>query len=151
MRRALALLLLCACPSAVPDAITESKDTKVRGGTADGYVYVAKRSGATVGLAEARGLPTAEATRVVDRLADGLADCLKSQASRGTLAAGAVRIVAEIDDGGVPGPPSVTMSPGSEASALLCMVAPFRMTQFSTTSSDAGARGIALEATWDAR
>jgi len=143
-------LLLCACPSAVPDAITESKDTKVRG-TSDGYVYIAKRAGATVGLAEARGLTTLEATRVTDRLADGLGDCLKSQALRGKLAAGAVRIVAEIDDGGVPGPPRVTMSPGSEASALLCMVAPFRMTQFSPTSSDAGVRGIALEATWDAR
>jgi len=144
------LLVLCACPGAVPDAIPESKDQKMRG-ISDGYVYIAKRGYGTVGLAEARGLTNQEATRVVDRLADGLSDCLRSQATRGNIASGAVRIVADIDDGGVPGAPRVTMSPGAEASALLCMVAPFRMTQFSTRASDAGARGIAIEATWDAR
>lgn len=151
MKRAIWLsFALCACGNAVHDAVPESHDTKTHpsaGG--DGYVYIAKRPPATVGLAEARGLSNEEGKRATDRLADAMSQCLKDEARRGKLVAGAGRVVADIDSGGIVGAPRVTLSPGAQANGLLCMVAPFRMAQFSLADADAGARGIAIEATWD--
>ena len=149
--RALTTALMLGCAGAgVRDAIGESRD--VTGGPeADRYVYVARRPMAAVALAEARGLGDDDVRRVVDHLADALDACVRDQARRGTPASGAARVVADVDDGGLIGSPRVTVSPGpgAQAGALLCVVAPLRMSSFLPRSGDAGAtRGLALEANW---
>jgi hypothetical protein len=146
-----ALLLLSACASAgTRDTVPDSRDVTSKPQAAGGYAYVAKRPLGTVGLAEARGLGDAEAKRAIDKLADALDACAKAQAQAGRLSPGAARVVADIDDGGVLGAPRIVLSPGAgaQANALLCLVAPFRMMQFSSQQADASARGIAVEATW---
>lgn len=150
-RDSLPLLLALGCASGGPrDVVPDTHDVRTTQNTGDSYVYVAKRPLGSVGLAEARGVSEEDGKRAVDKLAEALDACARSQASQGKLAGGAARIVADVDDGGFVGPPKVTLSPGaaSQANAILCLVAPFRALQFSPREADAGARGIALEATW---
>jgi hypothetical protein len=146
-----ALLLLSACASGgTRDTVPDSHDVTSKPPTGTGYAYIAKRGLGTVALAEGRGLTDVEAKRAIDKLADALDTCAKGQAQAGRLAPGAARVVADIDDGGVLGPPRIVLSPGAgaQANALLCLIAPFRMMQFSSQQADASARGIAIEATW---
>ena len=134
------------------DLVGDSHD--VAGGPArgaDAYVYIARRPLAILALAEARGLSDDDLHRVIDHLADALDACTRDQARRGARASGTARVVAAVDDGGVIGPPLVTVSPGSaaQASALLCLVAPLRISIFSARAPGfVGNRGLALEATW---
>ncbi len=140
---------VCACPSTgVRDVVPTSHDVKAHPQAPDGYVYIATKPHATIGLAEARGLSVTDAKTAIDRLADALDKCLAREAPRTKIAPGAARVVAEVDSGGIVGAPRVTLTPGSEAIGLLCLVAPFRMLQFVPADNDAGQRGIALEATW---
>ena len=149
--RALTTALMLGCAGAgARDAVGESRDV-TGAADADRYVYVARRPLGTVALAEARGLGDDDVRRVVDHLADALDACVRDQARRGSGASGAARVVVDVDDGGVIGAPRVTVSPGpgAQAGALLCVVAPLRMSSFLTRSGGEGAtRGLALEATW---
>jgi hypothetical protein len=113
-----------------------------------GYEYVARRPGAVVGLAEARGIPDAVAHAAVDRIADALASCAAERARAGDPG-GAARLVAHVDGNGVVGAASLRIDPGAgpAAGAVLCFVAPVKNLVFSPTDAG-GERGLALEALW---
>jgi hypothetical protein len=116
--------------------------------TAGSYQYVARRPGAVVGLAEARGIPDAVARAAVDHVADALASCAAERA-RGGDPGGAARLVAHVDGNGVVGAASLRLDPGAgpAASAVLCFVAPVKSLVFSPIDAG-GERGLALEALW---
>src|SRR5207245_6634815 len=118
--------------------------------SAEGYVYVARRSFGVVALAEARGLGDDVAARAIDRLADTLEGCAIDLNRQGKLVDGALRVVASIErDGSVSGLNlKLEQGNGIAANALLCVVAPLKLLTFPAAEGDAGARGIALEATW---
>jgi hypothetical protein len=140
----------CAAAS-TRDVVPESHDVREidKGGSAaEGYAYVAKRPLGVVALAEARGLDDADARRAIDHLADALDACATELGRQGKLVDGAVRVVAQITpDGGVSGL-NVKVGQAATASAILCVIAPLKLTSFPATGADAGARGIAIEATW---
>jgi hypothetical protein len=150
-------LLLSACAGGTRDVAAESHDVRVAqpapgapGGGEGGYVYVAKRPLGAVALAEARGIPDAMAARVIDHLADVLDACATNLGREGKLVDGAVRVVAQIaPDGSIAGL-NVKTAPGAAvaANAILCVIAPLKLTSFPPAESDAGARGLAIEATW---
>jgi hypothetical protein len=146
--------LLCACGSG-RDVIPESHD--VHGVAEDGgrrdpgdYEYIAKRTLAAVGIAEARGMDGATAARVIDRLADSLEACAEGLSSQGRLVDGAARIAAQIAPDGAPGGLALRIAPGDavKANAILCFIAPFKLTSFPVAGPDDPPRGIAIEATW---
>ena len=156
MRRLGALAAVCCgCAGAGGeghDAVPESRDVFVTdaGAAGDpGYDYVARRPLGVVAVAEARGLDPAIARAAADRLADALDVCATAEGRKGTLASGAARLVMQIDgEGRVVRPPSVRVDPGPGVmqNAVVCLVAPAMALVF--PASDAGARGIALEALW---
>jgi len=115
-----------------------------------GYEYIAKRTMAVVGLAEARGIDAATSSRVTDRLADALEACAEGLSSQGKLVDGAARIAARIDPDGAPSGLALRLAPGDavKANAILCFIAPFKLTSFPPAGPDDPSRGIALEATW---
>lgn len=114
------------------------------------YEHVARRPLAVVGLAEARGMGAATSARVADRLADALEACAEGLSRQGKLVDGAARIAAQISAEGVPGGLALRTTPGDavKANALLCFVAPFKLTSFPPAGPDDPPRGLALEATW---
>ena len=134
------------------DVVPESRDVRVldagAAGNAQGYDYVAKRPLAVVALAEARGIDAVEAHAAIDRLADALDTCATDEGRRGSLKDGAARVVAQVDPSGAIAGTSLRVDPGAGAasSAIVCLVAPLRMLAFGP--SDAGARGLAIEALW---
>jgi len=149
--------IFCAVLGCGPsrDIVPETHD--VRGeqkpaAPADGYDYVARRPLGTVGLAEARGIAADVAARAVDSVADQLDACERDLRSKNRFVAGAIRIVAQIDDRGAVEGVNVKMSDdkGAAANAILCVVAPLRLLTFPPNAGDAGARGIAIEASWNA-
>ena len=113
-----------------------------------GYEYVARRPLAVVALAEARGVDPLAARAAIDRLADALDTCATEEGRKGTLASGAARLVAQIADDGSVAQTSLRVDPGAGVlqNAVVCLVAPAKMLSFGQT--DAGARGIAIEAIW---
>ncbi len=131
------------------DVITNAPSPK--SGAPGDYEYVARRPGAVVGLAEARGIPMPVAQAAVDHIADALASCAAERARAGDKAGGAARLVAHIDGNGVVGDASLRVDPGSgsAASAVLCFVAPAKNLVFPPV--DAGQRGFAIEALWGPR
>jgi hypothetical protein len=135
------------------DVVPEWKDVRVtEGAGADaggpGYEHVARRPLAVVALAEARGVDERVARAAIERLADALDTCATSEGSRGTLVNGAARIIAQIAPDGTVAETSLRVDPGAGVlqNAVLCLVAPVKMLAF--PPSDAGARGIAIEALW---
>jgi hypothetical protein len=150
-------LVSVACGGGAKDIVPESRDVRVTDPAAiddaykkasDGYVYVARRSLGIVALAEARGMDDAVATRVIDRLADQLDACAATLAKQGKLVSGALRVVAPVTADGAIGAINLKLAPGNDvaANALLCLVAPLKLIAF--PPADAGARGLAIEATW---
>jgi len=146
-----------ACPACAPaggvrDVAGASRDVVVSGTaetrSSETYDYVAKRPLAVVALAEARGVPSDDARRAVDHLADALDACVTEQARKTGLQPGAARVIAQIGpSGSVEGSQlRVDPGPGVAEVALLCLVAPARLLAFAPT--DAGARGFAIEALW---
>jgi hypothetical protein len=116
------------------------------------YAYVAKRTRAFVGLAEARNIPPNVARDAVDRLADGLESCVREEERRGAaVSGGAVRVAARVDDRGAVRDTAVRISPepGVAKVAALCLVVPIRTMAF--PPGDASDRGFAVEALWSAR
>jgi len=146
----------CAGPSR--DVVPETHEVHVVPGVdagaaaplADGYVYVAKRPHGLVALAEARGLDDGAVRAAVDHLADELEGCARRLLAEGKLAKdGAGRVVAAIaPDGSIAGL-NVKAAPGAQTTAnlLVCVVSPLKLVTF-PPSGDAGARGLAIEATW---
>jgi hypothetical protein len=116
--------------------------------SAQGYEYVARRPLAVVALAEARGLDPRAARLAIDRLADALDTCATEEGRKGSLVSGAARLVAQIADDGSVAQTSLRVDPGTGVlqNAVLCLVAPAKMLAFGP--SDAGARGMAIEALW---
>jgi hypothetical protein len=136
------------------DVVPESHDVRAdqkQGASQDGYDYVAHRPLGTVGLAEARGIPADVAARAVDAVADQLQACEKDLRDHDRFVAGAIRIVAMIDDRGAVEGVNVKISDdkGAAANAILCVVAPVRLLTFPPNDGDAGRRGIAIEASWN--
>jgi hypothetical protein len=132
--------------------VPKSHDIRVvdAGSSASGetYEYVARRPLAIVGLAEARGMSREVARAAVDRVADTLDTCATDEGKAGRLVEGAARIVAQIGaDGRVEGV-NVKVDPGDGVAknAIVCFIAPVKLLTFPPT--DAGPRGIALEAMW---
>jgi hypothetical protein len=123
----------------------------------EGYVHVARRPLAIVGLAEARGMSNDVAFRVVDHLADALDSCATDLGRQGKLVDGAARVVAMIGADGAVSGLNVKLAPGAavEANALLCLVTPLKLTTFDPAASagdgDGKSRGLAIEATWGPR
>jgi hypothetical protein len=135
-----------------PDAHPGWREVRVTAPPTDpggqGYEYVARRPLAVVGLAEARGVDPLAARAAIDRLADALDTCATEEGRKGTLASGAARLVAQIADDGSVAQTSLRVDPGTGVlqNAVVCLVAPAKMLSFGPT--DAGARGIAVEAIW---
>ena len=155
MTRALALcaIALHACAGSSRDVVPETHDvqgaTPAPSASPDGYVYVAKRPRGVVALAEARGMSDEAARQAIDHLADELDACAARLAGQKRLAKdGAGRVVAAIGADGTVQGLNVKAAPGENVAAnfVLCVVSPLRMTIF--PAADAGARGIAVEATW---
>lgn len=138
----------CASGSDVVGPSHDVVQTSTASRPADGYEYVAKRSLAVVGLAEARGIPPDVARLAVDQVADALDVCTTEQGRSGTVPRGAARVVAQIGASGAVEATSLRVDPGVgvSAAALLCLVAPARRLTF--PAIDAGARGLAIEALW---
>jgi hypothetical protein len=146
------------CAGASRDVVPETHEVRVVPGVdagaaalpVEGYVYVAKRPHGLVALAEARGLPDGAVRAAVDHLADELEGCAKRLLAEGKLAAdGAGRVVAAIaPDGSIAGL-NVKAAPGAQTTAnlLVCVVSPLKLLTFEP-AGDAGARGMAIEATW---
>ncbi len=131
------------------DVVPESRDVRVAEGAGEqSYEYVARRALAVVALAEARGIEAPIARAAVDRLADALDTCATEEGRKGTLAAGAARMVAQVSPDGTVAQTSLRVDPGPGVlqDAVLCLVAPAKMLGF--PPADAGARGFAVEAIW---
>jgi hypothetical protein len=144
-------MLECGGSGGGRDVVPETHDTQGPGGAApglQGYEYVAKRPLSLVALAEARGISPEIARRAVDQLADALDTCVTLRGKAGGHVDGAARVVAAIDDDGSVERPNVRVDPGEGVveSAIVCLVAPARLLTFPAT--EAGARGIAIEALW---
>jgi hypothetical protein len=138
----------CASGSDVVGPSHDVVQTGTASRPADGYEYVAKRSLAVVGLAEARGIAPDVARLAVDQVADALDVCTTEQGRSGTVPRGAARVIAQIGASGAVEATSLRVDPGVgvSAAALLCLVAPARRLTF--PAIDAGARGLAIEALW---
>ena len=140
--------LLVACAAGPNDIVENGHDVRdASAGTPRGaYVYAAKRPLVAIGLADATNVSEAEAHRAVDSVADSAAACFKRAQNLGQ---GAARITIPIDEGGVVGAPQVVISP-QEATVvgMLCLLAPLRMTSYSPSSGDAGARSLTIESAW---
>jgi hypothetical protein len=157
---ALGLTLAATCRGPSRDVVPETREVHVAAGAdsgagspaTEGYVYVAKRPHGLVALAEARGLDEGAVRAAVDHLADELEGCATRLLAEGKLAKdGAGRVVAAIaPDGSIAGL-NVKAAPGPQTTAnlLVCVVSPLKLVTF-PPSGDAGARGLALEATWGA-
>jgi hypothetical protein len=154
---AFASVAVAACASAGGggrDVVPESHDVQVADAgpapTSQGYDYVAKRSLAIVGLAEARGIDPDVARAAIDRVADALDTCAREQGQRGALTSGAARVVAEIDERGLVSGTNVKIDPGPGVvtTAVACFVAPMKMLVFPPTDGGVARRGIAVEALW---
>jgi hypothetical protein len=129
----------------------ESHDVQVTGAASaspQGYEYVARRPLAVVALAEARGIEPGVAHAAIERLADQFDACATEEGRRGTLVDGAARVVAEVDGQGSVTGTSVRVGSGEGVvqNAVVCLVAPMKLLAF--PPSDAGARGMAVEAIW---
>ncbi|MCL2724050.1 MAG: hypothetical protein FWD69_06390 [Polyangiaceae bacterium] len=146
-----------ACSLNAPrDIVPESHDihetsTQNDSGAAvprDGYVYVATRAHAVVGVVGARQITVPEASRIADLIANELESCAVSKERDGTLAVGAASLVLVATARGTV-VSDLRLSPGGPvaANALECLVAPVRTIQLPST--DAGITALALDATWN--
>jgi len=155
MRRWLVALASVSCAGRASDGdggrgfVVASRDMRVAASAdAEGYEYVARRPFGVVALAESRGIDAPTAHAAIDRLADALDTCASDDARRHPPVRGAARIVAAIGANGAPLQASLRVDPGAGVaeSAVLCLLAPLKMLTF--PPSDAGARGLAIEALW---
>jgi hypothetical protein len=154
--RAILLVAACAaCAGGTRDVVPETHDVHVAKGGAgtgatDTYAYVARRPLGFIALTRQTGLGAEMGTRTADHLADALDACATNLAAKGKLVDGAIRIEASVADGGSVTVTRVTVAPGDAvaANALLCVMAPLKLTMFAPASSDGGARAFAIDASW---
>jgi hypothetical protein len=155
MRLAVVAIALAACAGQSRDIVPETHETHGAEATTttapspEGYVYVAKRRHGLVALAEARGIADADARQLIDHLADELEVCATRLERESKLSdVGAGRVVANVDPDGAIRGVNIKAAPGAGVASnlLVCVVAPLRLASFS--ASDAGARGLAIEAAW---
>jgi hypothetical protein len=143
-----------ASPAARADAGPRASAEAAPATGPEGYVYVARSTRVSVGLAEARGLTPEEARSVVDRLAGAFEACA---ARLGPLAPGAARLVVLLDERGRVTGSDAKLAPGSETAraGLLCLISPARGLSYPPLSAAAGpaskrsTRGFAVEAAWE--
>jgi hypothetical protein len=140
----------CAGHDAERDAVGPSQDVVVSAParSSEGYEYVARRPFAVVALAEARGIDRDAARAAVEHLADALDVCTTEAARTSSLPSGAARVIAQINAAGTVETTQLRVDPAARgaSSAFLCLVRPVRQLAFAP--SDAGARGLAIEALW---
>lgn len=151
--RSAAVLLVVACSPNGPRDVADprAKETTQVAPPSEGYEYVVKKPHGVIALAESRGVPKESARAAMDRLANDFEACLAELAKRGQGRQGAARVVLPLDVGGAPLQPLVKVSEGSDATAttILCVVAPAKMLAFPVpTPTEAGAPGLAIEASW---
>lgn len=151
--------LVVACPAPARDVVPETHDVRVTPGAdageppprKEGYVYVARRPRASVGLVGSRSMSEPDAQRLVDRVADDLDACARRVEQRGELASGALQLVAVAGPRGNGEITDLRIAPGGPvaANALECVVAPLRAAPFpAAPSGNVGLPTIAIEATW---
>ncbi|MGO8995294.1 MAG: hypothetical protein ACLQVI_18410 [Polyangiaceae bacterium] len=141
---------LTACASGTRDIVPETHDVQVTEPGAQGaYAYVARRPLGFVALARESGLGPELAKRATDHLADALDACATNLAAKGKLVEGTIRIDASITRDGSVVVSHMTVSPGDDvaANALLCVMAPLKLTNFPATA-DSAARGLGIDASW---
>lgn len=148
---ALALVLAACSPKPPRDAVdentTEERRSDARPGN-DAYEHVARRTHATVALAEARGLDPQEAHAAVDALADKLETCTRDLTADQN---GLLRLVARVADDGTVDAVSVPVQSGHAPTALRCVVSPIKLLIFQKLPPRAEgtkSRGLALEVEW---
>lgn len=141
-----AATLACSPPR---DTVEKTTDVRVRAPVED-YLHVAKRGRSAVALADARGLGEADAKRFVESWADALEDCAARLQREGKLVSGAARVAIFLDDEGhvVGTKVKTSEEPGVAAITLQCLLVPVKATPFPLGKSDAGSRGLAIEAQW---
>jgi hypothetical protein len=158
-RRALASTIAVACACAAcgagtRDVVPVTHDVQVSAGGGQalqtGYTYIARRPLGFVALAKETGLGTELGARAADHLADALDACATNLAVKGKLVEGTIRIEAAVTVEGNVAISHVTVAPGDgvAANALLCVMAPLKMTTFPGSAGDAGARSFAIDASW---
>jgi hypothetical protein len=152
-----ALVLACAaCAGSTRDVVPETHDVRVTGGGAgqagQTYAHIARRPLGFVALARQTGLGADVGARAVEHLADALDACATNLAAKGKLVEGTIRIDVSVAPDGSAVISHVTVAPGDAvaANALLCVVAPLKLTTFPAATGDAagGARGFAIDASW---
>ena len=104
-------------------------------------------------LARQIGLGAEVGAGATEHLADALDACATNLAAKGRLVEGTIRIEASVADDGSVRVGHMTVAPGDAvaANALLCVVAPLKMTTFPALAGDAtnaGARTFAIDASW---
>jgi hypothetical protein len=158
MRAAVAGALACAasvaCASGARDVVPETHDVRVTDPAGAGaYRYVARRPMGFVAVASEAGLGLELASRAADHLADALDACATHLAGSGKLVDGAIRVEASVAPDGATTVSRLTVAPGDAvaANALLCVVAPLKLTTFPPAGSDAGPRGLAIDTSWGPR
>jgi hypothetical protein len=146
---AFAWILAAVACSPPRDTVEKTTDVHARAPVED-YLHVAKRARSAVALADARGLGEADAKRFVEGWADALEDCSARLQREGKLVAGAARVAIFLDDDGhvVGTKVKTSEEPGVVAITLQCLLLPVKATPFPPGRSDAGARGLAIEAQW---
>jgi hypothetical protein len=142
-----------ACASGARDVVPETHDVHVGGGGAGAsgaYSYVARRPLGFIAVARQDGLGAELGTRAADHLADALDACATDLATKGKLVEGTIRIEASVGRDGSIVVSHMTVAPGDAvaANALLCVVAPMKLTSFPPDPGDAGARAFAFDASW---
>lgn len=161
--------LAAACPAPARDVVPDTRDVRLAPGAdageppprKEGYIYVARRPRASVGLVGSRSMSEADAQRLVDRIADDLDACARRVEQRGELASGALQLVAIAGPRGNGEVTDLRLAPGGPvaANALECVVAPLRASVFPAAPGAAapgtsgaapivGLPTIAIEATW---
>ena len=146
-----AFALSAACAGATRDVVPETHDVHMTaGGGEAAYAHVARRPLGFVALARQVGLGDEIGVRATEHLADALDACATNLAVTGRLVDGTIRIDASVAPDGSVVVSHVTVAPGDAvaANALLCVLAPLKLTMFSADPSDAGARAFAVDASW---
>jgi hypothetical protein len=141
-----------ACGGGTRDVVPETHDVRVGtsgGDVAGTYFYVARRPLGFVALSKQLGLGEL-AARATDHLADALDACATNLAVKGRLVEGTIRLDATVGPDGsvVVGHMTVAPGEGVAANALLCVIAPLKLTSFPADPGDAGARMFEVDASW---
>jgi hypothetical protein len=141
-----------ACASTTRDIVPETHDVHVTGGAGTGtgvYAHVARRPLGFVALARQTGLGNEIGAGAAEHLADALDACATTLAAKGRLVDGTIRIDANVAPDGSVSMGHVTVAPGDgvAANALLCVVAPLKLTTF-PPATGATARGFTIDASW---